>query len=357
MTCEGTNRVPEQVHSLQRETMYRLLIFLAFFVLFSCQKQTQYPNVETETETETEIVSIINEEKPPQEDEVRPDFITISNEENFPLEKIIGAWWSGNPSSTIFIEFTNNGILYIHELYTYVDLLVENFYPYKIEENNIIIENINKNNNFNQDINNFFFSPGAYITKLDDRALTFEKWIISRSGNYKNWLVCYKGTMEEVLERSNIRINYENKLKEFVANELLNGVIYQGDENNENGVIDTYGVPIKDEITEYSDWPRGIREIVYEDLIHRYYVFTNGEQCYVDVNVDKKLDRLTTINIGAASEEVTAVFGSSYWRKEGEDIIYMLGGDGSPDPLRWVRFSIENNIVIKITYIITQWSS
>ena len=292
------------------------------------------------------------------------------------MEKIIGVWWSGNPSSTIFIEFTDNGILYIHELYKYEDLLVEDFFPYKIEENNIIIENINKN--FDEKINNLFnkvFPPDIYIANLDDRKLEFEllafrlldrntRLRISTSYSFNNF---YRGTMEEVLERSNIRLNYENKLKEFIANELLNGVIYQGDENNENGVIDTYGVPTKDEITEYSDGKRyegggylsGIREITYEDLKHRYYVFTNGDQCYVDVNVDKKLDRLTTINIGAASEEVTAVFGSSYWRKEGEDIIYMLGGDGSPDPgpLRWVRFSIENNIVIKITYIITQWSS
>jgi hypothetical protein len=351
--------------------MYRLLIFLAFFVLFSCQKQTQNTNEEVETET----VSIINEEKPPQENAVRLDFITISNEENFPLEKIIGAWRAGNPSSTIFIEFTNNGILYIHELYRYEDLLVEGFFPYKIEKNNIIIENINKSNNFDEKINNLLnlvFPPDIYIANLDDRSLKFESLVFrildsnTSLEKYTRYpFNFYRGTMEEVLERSNIRINNENKLKEFIANELLNGVIYQGDINNGNGVINTYGVPTKDEITEYSDGKRyegggylsGIREITYEDLKHRYYVFTNGDQCYVDVNVDKKLDRLTTINIGSASEEITAVFGSSYWRKEGEDIIYMLGGDGSPDPLRWVRFSIENNIVIKITYIITQWSS
>jgi hypothetical protein len=340
--------------------MNRLFIFLAFFVLFSCQKQTQYANAELETkveaevETKTDIVSIVHEEKLPQEDAVRPDSIIISNRENFPLEKIIGAWWSGNPFSTIFIEFTNNGILYIRELHTYRDLLVEDFFPYKIEENNIIIENANKPNIHDKEMDELFkllFLPDVFIKNLDDKSLNF--W---------NGALFYRGTMEEVLERSNIRLNYENKLKGFIANEFLNGVIYQGDINDKNGVIDTYGVPIKDEITEYSDGKRyegggylsGIRGITYGDLTHRYYVFTNGNQCYVDVIIDKKIDRLKTINIGAAAEEVTALFGS-YWRKEGEDIIYMLDRDNSPEPLRRVRFSIENNIVIKISYIITSW--
>jgi hypothetical protein len=69
--------------------------------------------------------------------------------------------------------------------------------------------------------------------------------------------------------------------------------------NEENGVINTYGVLIKDEIIDYSDGQR------YE-----------------------------------------------------EDIIYRLSDDYSSEPLRlrWIRFSIENNIVIKISYIITWWN-
>jgi hypothetical protein len=164
------------------------------------------------------------------------------------------------------------------------------------------------------------------------------------------------------LERRNIRLSYENKLKGFIHNEVLDGIIFQGNINDEDAVIAIYGEPIKDEIIDYFDGKRyegqgnltGIREITYEDFIHRYYVFSGGGQTYVDVIINKNLDRFTMPIIGASSEEVTAEFGSSYWRKDVEDLIYMWGGDGD-ESYRWVRFSIENDIVISVAYVITSW--
>jgi len=345
--------------------MYKYLVILVILIFSNCSKQVQYITEEKgqdiiSIEKEQNVASIM-EEKSSQEDVIRPDFVSISNEENFPLENIIGAWWQGTPTLLIEIKFANDGFLYIKELGEYTNILVEDFFPYRIEGNNIIIENTNRKNNLSDYTNDYFLVSGKYIYRLDTRELSFHD-IASKYGGLRRSYSFYKGTMEEVLERSNIRANYENKLKEFVFNEILNGIVFQGDENDENGVINTYGVPIKDEIIEYSDGQRyeggryllGIREITYEDLIHRYYVF-NRDQWYLDVVINKKLDRLIMINIGASSEDVIAVFGNNYQYKDGEDIIYMLGGDDSPEPLRWVRFSIENNIVIKISYIITSW--
>jgi hypothetical protein len=346
--------------------MWKKSIFiLIIFVFYSCQKQNQPVN---EGE-QADIISIANDEDLSQEYIVDHGSSLIINNKNFPLKDIIGTWWMGAPFYTLEIEFTNDSILYIKEYDNDYRLSDENFYPYKIEKNNILIENVDKSNNFDKYISDFFFTPGVdgvYIEELDAKKLMFIKTLRIGSDNteVRNSAPFYRGNIEELLESRNIRLDYEDKLKEFIYEEALNGIIFQGDTNDENGVINTYGVPLKDEITEYSDGKRyeggmslvGIREIIYEDLTHRYYIFINRSnierQFYVDVSINKKLGRLVMLNIGATSEEVMAVFGSNYWRKDEEDIIYMW--DGS-EGYRWVRFSIENNIVINISYIITSW--
>ena len=346
----------------KRGNMYKYLIIAVILVFGSCHKQTRYI-MDDEKSYQEDIIYDMNSH---EENTIRPDVVSIKNEKNFPLEGIVGTWQTSTPTLLMEIVFTNNGILYIKELNIWTDLFIENFYQYKIDGDNIIIEGVNKNNNFDADINNLLLSPllpDVNIVNLDDKSLSFERFIKNNSGGYLQFsLSFYKGTLEKISERNNVRLNYENKLKNFISNEVLNGVIYQGDINDENGVINTYGVPIKDEIVEYSDGQKyegglylsGIREIVYEDLIHRYYVFTKGVQYYVDVIINKKLDRLTSINIGSSSEEITAIFGNNYWRKEGEDIIYMLSDDPSSG-YRWIKFSIENNVITKISYIITSW--
>lgn len=147
----------------------------------------------------------------------------------------------------------------------------------------------------------------------------------------------------------------------FVFNEILDNNIYKGSDEDKDGVINTYGEPLKDEIIEYSDGLRyeggmsliGIREITYEDLIHRYYVFinrsNNERQFYMDVSVNNKLDRLKTINIGDTAESVIKIFGNNYYRMEGEDIMYIV------DEIKLLRFYIIDNIIVKISYVITRW--
>jgi hypothetical protein len=194
-----------------------------------------------------------------------------------------------------------------------------------------------------------------------------------------------KNNIETILEEQNLSIDYNIQEEEdisvdydflpglgtpsehrilvmnFVFDEILDKNIYNGSDEDKDGVVNTYGKPIKDEIIEYSDGLRyeggmtlkGIREIIYEDLTHRYYVFINRSgderQFYMDVLVDTKLDRLKTINIGDTTENVIEIFGNNYYRKEDEDIIYLV------DDIKLLRFYIIENKIIKIAYIITRW--
>jgi hypothetical protein len=327
---------------------------MVIFIFCGCHRK----DPQVIDENGTDIALTMNEEENSQKYAVSTGTALFINDKNFHLEDIIGIWWAGAPNHTLEIEFTNDNRFYIREFDYQYNFTGEDFYPYKIEENNIIIENIDKSNNIDKYIHNDIFpSDIIYISELNEKVLYCEK------SSYR----FYRGTVKEVLERRNNNLSYEDKLKEFIYNEMLNGIVFNGDENDENGVIDTYGMPIRDEIIEYTDGRRyegglsltGIREITYEDLTHRYYVFINRNntvrQFYNDVFVNTKLNRLKMINIGDTSEKLLTVFSGNYWRKDGEDIIYMWGGDDTGETYRWVKFSIENNIITKISYILTSW--
>jgi hypothetical protein len=318
--------------------MYKYLIIILILALCSCQKQAK-------SISEENAVSIIVDKEVSQEIIMGLDTTAINIENNVQKD-IIGTWLMTAPSFSVELEFKNNGILYIREFDFGDNFVDEKFYPYNIEGYYLIINDTGKSNNFGYFTNDYLFPSGNSIPieELDTKKLVF----LLR----ENTFPFYKRTMEDALESLNIKLSYENKLKEFIFVEMLNGIIFQGDINDVNGVINTYGKPIKDEIIEYSDGLRyeggltltGIREITYEDLIHRYYVFINRSniqsQFYQDVIVNKKLDRLKMVNIGATSEEIITVFGSNYWRKDGEDIIYIWEDDLG---YRWVRFFIRNN--------------
>jgi hypothetical protein len=338
--------------------MHKYLLITALIAFCSCQKQAQ-PIAEgipsQEPTTRLDAATNINNENAPKEPIIESDITVITSHKIYSQEDIIGIWLQGTPFSFREIEFTNSDIFYLREFdrdYTIVD---EKFYPYKIEGKKLIIDDAGKSNDFGYDINTYFLSSGEgiYIDELDDRKLYFK--IPGAS------FLFYKGSMDDFLGREAIRLSYENKLKDFIHNEMLNGIIFQGDIHDENAVIAIYGEPIKDEIINNSgvqgfgarDNLTDIREISYEDLTHRYYVLSGNYQIYADIVLTKNLDRLTIPIIGASSEDVTAEFGSSYWHKNGEDFIYMWGSDWG-ESYRWVKFSVENNVVISVSYIITE---
>ena len=344
--------------------MRKYMLFIIIFSLFSCSKQVSIAPVESYQETEVaelsqdiitveEVPVLVNTYTPPVL--LKPETITMHNDENFILDDIIGTWWAGAPSHTLIIEFTDNNIFYIREYDYGLKFVGESFYPFKIEDD-IIIENFAKDSTINYNIMRYFASPSIHISVLNDRVLDFKEL------PYR----FYRGTIDELVDSRNTRILNRNRLQNFIIDELLNGVAYQGDNedfDDIDGVINTYGIPLKDEITEVIDGGRyvglgnltGIREISYEDLLHRYYVFGNSGmiQCYVDVTLTKKVDRLTLINIGDTSDVVISTFGS-YWHRDGEDIIYMWEENGN-GPYRWARFNIEDDIITSISYILISW--
>jgi hypothetical protein len=344
--------------------MQKYFLIIALITLCSCQKQAQpiaeqrraYIDLQTAEGRPSQEPTISHDTAVAlnQENSIEPNTADILNQKIYSQEDIIGTWLQGTPFSFREIEFTDSNIFYLREFDRDYSIIDENFYSYKIEGKNLIINDASKSNNFGYDINKYFLSSGegVYIGDLSDRRLYFE--IPGAS------FLFYKGSMDDFLGREAIRLSYENKLKDFIHNEMLNGIIFQEDTNDENAVTAIYGEPIKDEIIEYSGglgYESGghltsVREITYDDLIHRYYVYPNGFQTYIDIVMNKNIDRLTIPCIGYTSEEVLELFGSSYWRKEGEDLIYMWGSD-SGESYRWVRFAIENDIVVSVAYILT----
>ena len=154
---------------------------------------------------ETRDAFITNNEDISKNQIVNPSSALFINNKNFPLENIIGTWWMGAPSFTFEIEFTNDNLFYMRQ-FDFNNIFVdEKFYPYKISENNIIVNDIDKNNNFDKDINDFFFNPGIngiYIDELDAKKFRFVKSENMGSDNkeVKNWASFYKGAVKDLLK-------------------------------------------------------------------------------------------------------------------------------------------------------------
>ena len=335
--------------------MRKYLIILIIIFLSCCHKQEQYVN-----NHDSDVSAAASD--------VSQNTVVFENRfPQFPpleTEDITGIWSMFYPDFKLEMEFSDNGILYIREFNNNINVIANNFYPYKIRVSNIVLENTDKNNDFGDDVNRYLLQSNIYLQKTDNGEL-----FLAITDPKYNWVILqpaiplFRGTVEElagIIKNKIFNDVFDNNLEEFIYNEvlMLNRKINDYDITDENSVTNFYGEPIRDEIIEYSDGRSyaggliltGIREITYEDLLHRYYIFNKGVPYYVEAIVSEKLDRLTTINIGATSEEVITVFGENYSFKEGKDIVYRID-----EGIRMVKFSIENNIVNKITFIITSW--
>ncbi|GHV08468.1 hypothetical protein FACS189485_19990 [Spirochaetia bacterium] len=157
---------------------------------------------------------------------------------------------------------------------------------------------------------------------------------------------------------------YEYSLNSFVFDELFDGKEYiryhYGFTSiiwDEIGLEEIYGTPIEDNIVSLYIHSRpyviGLREIIYKDLTHRYYIFDDNTQRYANLEVNHKLDRLKEINIGDSVEKLITTFGNKYrkWvnnnymdHSDVENTIYL--------EYKWlygeVLFFIENDIIVKI---------
>jgi hypothetical protein len=94
---------------------------------------------------------------------------------------------------------------------------------------------------------------------------------------------------------------------------------------------------------------KGVREITYNDLLHRYYIYDDNTQMYVHVLAYKKLDRLRTINIGDPARKLISIFGETYHQDGGEDILYSLNTGTS------IIFFVRDALITGILYIINDF--
>jgi hypothetical protein len=185
--------------------------------------------------------------------------------------------------------------------------------------------------------------------------ITFSSIISCRDNSQKQEI---KENNNKLLEKANDEIikQNDNPLENYIFNEILNGIKYTEDFKNKNGVIKIYGEPIEDTIRINSETfffrggkVKGVREIKYEDLLHRYYIYEDDTQFYVHVLANKPMDRLKSINIGDFSEKIIITFGKNYYQDGGEDIIYDLENDSS------VIFFIRDKIIHGVLYVINDF--
>jgi len=170
--------------------MYKnaFFLFLIIFIFCGCQKK----DLSITEEERTDIDLTMNDEENSQKYAVSPGTALLINDKNFPLEDIMGTWWAGAPNHTLEIEFTNDNRFYIREFDFHDNFAGEDLFPYKIEGNNIIVENIDKTNNIDKYIiSNIFPSDIIHISELNEKSLYYDK------SSYR----FYRGTVKEVLER------------------------------------------------------------------------------------------------------------------------------------------------------------
>jgi hypothetical protein len=145
----------------------------------------------------------------------------------------------------------------------------------------------------------------------------------------------------------------DRSISSFFFNEIMNGNKNLSFRDGEDGVIKYFGKPLKIEIESVSFYFEGgkvveIQELVYSDCNHYYYVFENGKKLYNGFTIEKKLDRLKSINIGDTSEKLLSTFPDKYYSWESlesikEKISYYT------DPVECeIQFIIANMIIQKI---------
>jgi hypothetical protein len=140
--------------------------------------------------------------------------------------------------------------------------------------------------------------------------------------------------------------NYREIIENYFINEVLNGIKYTGKLDNKNGVVELYGLPLEENIESISPYyfeggkVIAIRKLIYEDLIHYYYVFENGKELYVGIEMKKSHERLKTITIGDDVNKLKETFGGNFYEYENRISYYGLKEE--------LVFFIENNIVVKI---------
>jgi hypothetical protein len=143
-----------------------------------------------------------------------------------------------------------------------------------------------------------------------------------------------------------------NNITDFFFVEIMDGnmgLSFHRDDYGKYGVKDIFGEPLDIIATSTSFYFEGgivieIRQLVYDDFIHNYYVFENGVTFYQGFIIEKRLERLKTINIGDTSDKLLSTFSDGYFTStRSENIIYYT------DPVTCeIEFVIKDKVIQKI---------
>jgi hypothetical protein len=130
-------------------------------------------------------------------------------------------------------------------------------------------------------------------------------------------------------------INLENNnvvekvnINDFYFNEIMKDInLYH--HIGEYKIIELFGEPLEIVNGNYSeDIGDGMilksYNYVYDDFTHYYYVIENELILYGGFFIDKKLERLTTINIGDTAEKIILTFTDDYGGYSDESIKYII---------------------------------
>jgi hypothetical protein len=145
----------------------------------------------------------------------------------------------------------------------------------------------------------------------------------------------------------------QNNITDFFFVEIMNGNTDLSFHRDKYEVIDIFGEPLEINVTEVSFNLAGgkvieMRELIYDDFVHIYYVFESGIVFYIGFNIEKRLERLKTINIGDTSDKLLSTFSDEYyswdvWENVKENISYCT------DPVTCeIQFVIKDTIIQKI---------
>jgi hypothetical protein len=165
-----------------------------------------------------------------------------------------------------------------------------------------------------------------------------------------NLFSCIKGKNDtQNMEYKIFNIDFEKDreiIENYFVNEVLNGIKYTGRLDDKNGAVKFYGLPLEENIESIPPYylegyyAIAIRKLIYDDLIHYYYVFETGKELYAGVEMNKSQKRLKTINIGDDVNKLKETFGRNFY--EHENIISYYGLNEE------VAFFVEKDIIVKI---------
>jgi hypothetical protein len=157
--------------------------------------------------------------------------------------------------------------------------------------------------------------------------------------------------IKESVSQSEYETNL-NSISDFYFYEIMNGNGELGFHRDEYNIIKLFGEPNEIKISPVDSYSlQGgivieLHEYIFDDFIHIYYIFENGIIFYIGFYIDKKLDRLKTINIGDTYDKLLSTFIDEFFSWENDGLLRITF---YTEPISCeIRFIIKNKIIERI---------